>query len=128
MTLYVLLGPTAVGKTELALQMAAIKLRYERQNILFILGCAIIRAYVVCADKVMLDTILLFLGRSSCAYLHATIYLPAVTIQDRFLIFSCYSLKVCIQFSVSFPFCLAFCSSAQAKGFWHIVLVAPQHM
>ena len=63
--------------------MAAIKFRNKRQNILFILGCTIIRANVVCADKIMLDTILLFLGRSSRAYLHATIYLPAVTIQDR---------------------------------------------
>ncbi len=62
--------------------MADFQLFYKRKDVLLILGSTVIIAYVVRTDEVMPDALLLCCrGRS--AYLHATIYLPTVAVQDR---------------------------------------------
>ena len=54
----------------------------EGKDILLVLGCTVVRTYVVGADKVMPHPPLLFGCRSGSAYLHAPINLPAVAVQD----------------------------------------------
>ena len=62
--------------------MVGLKFFYQRKNILLILGSTVIIAYVMRTHKVMFDALLLCC-RSRSAYLHATIYLPTVAVQDR---------------------------------------------
>ena len=54
----------------------------ERKHVLLILGSRVIRADVVRAHKVMPDTLHLLFRRRRRAYLHASIYLSAVAVQD----------------------------------------------